>query len=98
MPKPVCVKCQRFYRPLRNGIEVLEQMPETGTVPPGTEAAHLWRPYKLWRADKWHCEGCGHELVTGFGRYNYAEHYEPDFAANLAAAKKTEHFVIVNDC
>lgn len=100
MPKPVCVKCQRFYRPLRNAVDVLEQMPN-GTVPrspPGTEAPETWEPYKLWSADKWHCEGCDHELVVSFAQHNYAEHYQEGFQTLLDKVRQKPHFVIVNDC
>ena len=41
-------------------------------------------PYKLWDADLYVCEGCGAEVVTGFARYPFAEHWQPDYAAQKA--------------
>ena len=66
MPKPVCVKCQRFFRPYRNGVRVLEGKPFNGAAP-GTAEPKLWTPYKLWQADLWRCEGCGVEIIYGYG-------------------------------
>jgi hypothetical protein len=91
--KPICVPCQRFYRPKKNGFPFIEGMPIDNLTPPGTAAPHEWKPYKLWMGDKWACEGCGHELVVGVGPI--AEHYQPDFA------ERVERYGIelqVNDC
>lgn len=103
MPKPVCVACQRFYRPHRNSVRVNEKMPiqtDERDAPRGTEAPHLWRDYKLWMADLWKCEGCGHEMVTGFGMQPVAEHYERDrYAREIEYAESRGCPVItVNDC
>lgn len=94
MPKPVCVKCQRFFRPEKNGTFVLENKPIGGhTVPAGDIAPGLWEPYKLWRADKWRCLGCGAEICVGFGNSPVAENYMDNFSESI---KKAE--VKVNDC
>jgi hypothetical protein len=61
---PICVPCQRFYRPEKNGYTFLEGMP-IANAPPGKEYAHAWKPYKLWRGDLWKCEGCGHLTIAG---------------------------------
>lgn len=92
--KPICVQCQRFYRPKKNGFFFIEGMPRDDARP-GTVDAALWSPYKLWCGDLWECEGCGHELVSGVGRNPVAEHFQSDFAETAA-----RHGVIlqVNDC
>lgn len=97
MPKPVCVPCQRFFRPKRNGTGVLENAPKVNGAPAGTTAPDQWRPYKLWDADMYECEGCGAQIVVGFGREPMAEHFQTErFAKRLAA--KGDHVVTVNDC
>ena len=65
--KPICVKCQRFYRAKKNGYYFIEGMPDTGALP-GTAEPEKWHPYKVWSGDLWACEGCGHELISGTGR------------------------------
>jgi hypothetical protein len=95
MTKPVCVPCKRFFRPEKNGYSLVEGMPIVNLAPPGNAAPEQWAPYKLWRADKWKCQGCGHEIVVGFGSSPIAEHYEPDFekTCELMGAE-----LQVNDC
>jgi hypothetical protein len=95
MPKPICVKCQRFYRPKKTGFYLIEGMPLGDNVVPGTEEAHLWKPYKLWSADKWQCQGCGHEMISGFAREPIAEQYDPRFDEIIKAFGATYQ---VNDC
>lgn len=68
MLKPICVKCQRFYRPHRNGVHVLEGKPAHPDVKPGVEQDEHWLPYKLWQSDLWKCQGCEHEIIVGSGR------------------------------
>ena len=95
MPKPVCVKCQRFYRPKKNGYSFVEGMPKYNGAPPGTIEPDSWQPYKLWHADLWQCQGCGHEIVVGAGCDPIAEHYQPDFAKAVTVFGAT---LQVNDC
>jgi len=99
MLKPICVSCQRFYRPERNGVRFIESMPKPGVVraAPGTSAPEQWQPYKLWVADLWKCHGCGHELIMGASRVPMVEHYQPDFKAHCEAER---HLIrcTVNDC
>ena len=54
-----------------------------------------WIGYKLWAADLWRCEGCGHEMVTGHGRKAFAVHYEPDYEERRAAEPP---IIRVDDC
>ena len=93
MPKPICVKCKRFFKPHRNGVFALEQMPTVNSARPGLEDQELWQPYKIWRADLYRCDGCGDEIVVGFGQNRLVEHYEPEFERFLPLVTQT-----VNDC
>jgi hypothetical protein len=93
MPKPICVKCKRFFKPHRNGVFALEQMPAANDVRPGLEDEANRRPYKIWRADLYRCEGCGDEIVVGFGQHPLSEHYQPEFARWTPFVTHT-----VNDC
>ena len=96
MLKPICVKCQRFYRPHRNGRWFVEAMPKGGTVeaPPGTAAPEQWTPYKVWVGDEWLCHGCGHLLIVGVAPGPVSEHYQDGFAAFVRFAD----YLTVNDC
>lgn len=80
MPKPVCVPCQRFFRPKKNGYVWIEAMPIEADAPPGTAKPEAWKPYKLWNSDMMECQGCGAQIVVGHGRGPMSEHYHPDFA------------------
>ena len=93
MPKPICVPCKRFYKPEKNGVFALEQMPRGEGAEPGTSMEPAWEPYKIWRADLYKCAGCGHEIITGYGIHALSEHYEPHFPDWLDHVTHT-----VNDC
>lgn len=84
MQKPVCVSCQRYYRPAKNGFPYIEGMP----------MGEGWTPYKLWLGDQWRCPGCGHEIVIG-ALVPLSEHYQMDFEAKVERYAPT---VTVNDC
>jgi len=83
MLKPICVKCARFYRMQKQGVYFEEGMPASGEAekredhPRGGLVG--WQSYKLWVGDRWTCPGCGHELLSGFGREPVSEHYKPDY-------------------
>jgi len=93
--KPICVPCQRFYRPKQNGFSFIEGMPIRKDAPKGAEEPEAWVPYKLWRGDLWVCQGCGSEIIVGTGVQAVAEHFENDFedAIRICNAK-----LQVNDC
>jgi hypothetical protein len=93
VPKPICVKCKRFFKPHRNGVFALEQMPTVSGAQPGLEEEALWQPYKIWRADLYRCGGCSDEIIVGFGAGRLTEHYEPQFEKVLPFVTYT-----VNDC
>lgn len=95
MPKPVCLPCHRFMRPHRTGFYFTEGMPKTNEAPPGLEAPDQWEPYKIWAGDIYKCQGCGAEVITGFG-LRPIERYEERFdklRKSLGADKYQ-----VNDC
>src|SRR5262245_8632103 len=58
----VLCQCGRFMRVKQNSVTV-EELTEDGS------------PYKLFDADLYECVECGHEIITGFGRWPIAEHF-----------------------
>lgn len=95
--KPVCVTCQRFFRPKKNGTSFVEGKPAPGVVNavPGTARPEDWKPYKLWLGDRWACDGCGAQIIVGVGFQPVCEHYKPDFADAVASFRPA---LQVNDC
>lgn len=78
--KPICVKCQRFYRCKKTGIIFTEGMPTEPRAPAGAIRPELWKPYKIWSGDLWHCPDCGHQLISGVGAHPIAvQHQERVF-------------------
>jgi hypothetical protein len=97
MLKPICVSCQRFFRPKKTGYYFTEGMPATNSeTPPGKEFDHLWRPYKVWCGDLWECQGCGIEIVVGAGSRAIAELHHVDFT-EVRKKLHADQFN-VNDC
>jgi hypothetical protein len=94
--KPICVPCQRFFRVKKNDFFFIEGAPRDNRTPPGTAAPEMWHPYKLWAADRYECEGCGHVILSGFGREPIAIQHEPNFAKTVAALRADQFQV--NDC
>lgn len=92
--------CRRFFRPKKNGYYFIEGMPNgpAGDCPPGNEAPETWSPYKLWTGDLYQCEGCGAEVISGFGQNPVSEHYLPDFAEKKALLVDARGGIQVNDC
>lgn len=93
---PICIKCSRFFRPIKNGFWFTEGMPVVDGAQPGLADADKWKPYKIWASDKFECPGCGVQILSGFGRAPISEHYKPDFA-EWQAGLKADQFQ-VNDC
>jgi hypothetical protein len=97
--KPICVHCERFMRPKRNGIYFLEGKPWGGDVEwnqkHGKDATG-WTPYKLWAGDLWMCPTCGTQIIVGVPATPIAEHYQPEFAA--AVARTGADRLLVKDC
>lgn len=94
--KPICVPCQRFYRPKKNGFHFIEGMPTNERARPGTEDAIYWTRDKMWTGDLWECLGCGHQIISGVSREPIAEHYQPDFGEKVASYGADQFQV--NDC
>lgn len=94
--KPICVPCQRFYRPEKNGFCFMEQMPIARDALPGLAKPESWVPYKLWRGDLWQCPDCGHQLISGVAFSPIAEHYQPGF--EQAVNETGIPLLKINDC
>lgn len=93
--KPICVPCQRFYRPKKNGFPFIEGVPTHNGAEPGMAEPESWKPYKLWMGDLWECDDCGAQIVVGTGQQPLAEHYQPEFVERvLSFSAKLQ----VNDC
>jgi hypothetical protein len=93
--KPICVPCERFYRPKKNGTAFIEGMPNADDARPGKDHRLEWSDYKLWHGDKWACPGCGHEIIVGVAKEPLSEHYLPDFEKMVESFKPIFR---VNDC
>lgn len=94
--KPICVTCQRFYRPKKNGYYFTEMQPNDNDAPPGTEAPDRWSPYKVWSGDLWECEGCGAQIVSGVGQGPLSEHFKTGFHDLVTRLSADQ--LQVNDC
>lgn len=94
--KPICVKCQRFYRISQTGVQFLEQMPDGNDAKPGVGWPERWSPYKLWYGDLWECPDCNAQTIVGVGNKPIGEHFQPDFARILEYAGP--EIIKVNDC
>lgn len=79
MPEIVCCSCNFFYKPEKNAVAVVEMRPV------GTVSLPEYRPLRLWQADRWRCPGCGHQVVTGFGRAPISEHHDRNFDEKVKA-------------
>lgn len=93
--KPICVPCQRFFRPIKNGFAFIEGMPNGNDVKPGLAEPENWRPYKLWMGDQWKCPDCGSIIVVGVGHQPIDEHYKDSFEKSLNDFNPE---LQVNDC
>ena len=98
--KPICVPCRRFYRPKKNGYPFIEGMPADNSRPQaGLAEPEKWKPYKLWNGDLWECPDCHAEIIVGFARQPWAEHYQSDFAKKVESeAARVSELIQINDC
>ena len=94
--RPVCVPCRRFFRCRKNDFWFIEGMPIGGSPEPGTSEPEKWRPYKVWAADLYECNGCGAQILSGFGRAPIAEHFELEFDTLVQRLNAAQ--LQVNDC
>ena len=95
--KPICIPCQRFMRPKRNGYYFIEGMPHgedwdgtSGKDSPG------WLPYKVWVGDLYECPDCHAQAISGVARLPVSEHYLPDFQDLIARTGADR--LMVKDC
>lgn len=95
--KPICVPCQRFYRPKRTGYYFVEGMPKVNGALPGKAEPELWQPYKLWAGDLYACPDCGSEVVVGMGERSLSEHFMPEFQAQVLSLAGDD-YLLVKDC
>jgi hypothetical protein len=97
--KPICVPCERFMRPKKNGTFFLEGKPWGGDVEWNNKRGKEglgWTPYKLWQGDLWACPDCGAEIIVGVGLHPWAEHHhQREFAA---AVEQTGARLLIKDC
>ena len=91
--KPVCVPCERFMRPKRNGYYFVEGMPNGSPHLIG-KGATGWKPYKIWCGDLWHCPTCGTETVVGVGSEPITVQHQSNFKEWLSKVTG----VFVKDC
>ena len=98
--KPICVPCERFMRPKRNGFYFVEGMPHShptdawdGKQGKGSVG---WTPYKVWVGDLWHCPDCGAQVVSDVAAHPTDEHYRDSFPTTLARTNAMQLFV--KDC
>ena len=98
MQKPVCVRCQRFFKPSRTGRYWTEMKPKNGDASAlrGTEAPDEWEFYKVWSGDEYTCSGCGTTIIIGHGQNPITQDYQPDHREVQKSFRADE--VIVNDC
>lgn len=96
---PICVPCERFYRPKKNGFYFTEGKPHGASVEwDGKQGKHSagWTPYKVWAGDMWECPDCGAQIVVGVPHNRIAEHYELDFEDVRLRLNATQ--LLVKDC
>lgn len=94
MLKPICVHCQRFFRPHRNARLFVEAMPTMTPAAPGTSEPSKWKPYKVWYGDEYICHGCGNLIIVGTGFGPVKERHHEGFDEEVAKAS----YLQVNDC
>ena len=86
MKPVVCVPCRLFLKVKKNGVGIEEGM---------LRGDSSWGPYKLWQGDLWECDGCGAQIVRGFGRDAISEHFMPSYGA---ARERFQPLFRVDDC
>jgi hypothetical protein len=95
--KPICIPCQRFFRVKKSGFYFTEGMPiGDGRAAPGTTEPEKWKPYKIWSGDRWECEGCGAQIVSGVGLSPISVQHKTDFNDYMKSLGADQFQV--NDC
>lgn len=70
----LCINCKVRYKTIKQGVTV--------------EETAVFGSYKLWEADLKECPKCGHQIVAGFAKENFAEHYQEGYKEKLEQIKK----------
>jgi len=96
--RPICVKCHRFFRAKKNGFNFTEGMPRGSSKLPtaGMAEPEDWMPYKVWSGDLYECQGCGAQIIAGFGTGPISVRHEYDFERTRKALGADQYQV--NDC
>jgi len=94
--KPICVKCQCFYRNIKSGFYFTEGMPKSAGTKRGHFEPENWTPYKIWAGDKFRCPICQHEIIYGTGLQPINEYYKEDFEQQRKQLGADQYQV--NDC
>jgi hypothetical protein len=84
MLKPICAKCERFFKPKKNGVAFEEGYGD------GTR-----RPYKLWLGDLWECPNCEAQVIVGTGASPVVHAHEPGYSRLCESIGPT---YFVDDC
>lgn len=90
--KPICVKCQCFYRPKKNGVFLTEMMPKHNNAERGIKDPGAWMPYKVWVGDLWECPDCNHQIIEGVNGPLAERHHH--YMESMRARSEYD----VNDC
>ena len=97
--KPICLPCERFMRPKRNGYYFVEGKPWGGGMEWDGERGKDslgWTPYKVWVGDVWACPDCGSQIINGVGIDPVAEHYQDGFDEVMTRTNARQ--LMVKDC
>jgi len=70
----ICLKCNKAYITKKGGI-VVNELAGFGS-------------YKLWAADLKECPECHHQIIAGFAKDSYSEHYMKRHKESLEKSKK----------
>ena len=82
MPQAVCVNCEIFLKPKKNGVMAVT-----------TIGCREDRPYEVYHADLWECPKCGVEIVLGFGMYAEMEYWQQGFEKRYNDITEPKYFV-----
>ena len=82
--KPICAKCEVFFRPDENGTSFIEGFGDGRR-----------KPYKLWLGDRWKCPLCEAVIIVGTGERPPAVPHEEDFDR---LRKHLEPKYFIDDC
>jgi hypothetical protein len=69
----ICLKCKVAYKTKKGGI-VVEEMAGFGS-------------YQLWAADLKECPKCNHQIIAGFAKEPFSEHWKEGHAKSVETAK-----------